>query len=412
MKKIRTTSRNMISSLVQVSALGLMLHQSAYAEDHWKLTLKNAFIERNFDNEAVKDFGSWSQGVSLFYTSPYQASPIDQLEIGLDASLQYAYRLSHDKHIADTIFPFDQQTQQQAQDFVKYGGTLKLKYLDNILRVGELWLDMPMTTVDASRQLLTSYLGANINSKVNDKLTIEAGRVAQVSARNQEGFDKLSYTSNGTTYTSEGLNYIDLRYQFNKQLKAEYYFGNLEDLFNTHYLGLEHIYQVSDKAKITSKFKYFNAKNTHQQLDIDSQNISFLETLNYNHYSIALGYQKIDGDAYPLLDGYLPQLYFINWNTTGFAKAKEESFHIIYGYDFKNKLPGLKTLIKYSYGDNIKMTDGQKNKETEWDFIWSYNFQQPMLKGVGLTYMFIKYNVDSGNDFNENRVFLTYNKSF
>lgn len=412
MNQIGKTSRNMITTFAQVSALGLVMLQSVYAEDHWKLTLKNAFIDRNYQNEAVNDFGSWSQGVSLFYNSPYLASPIDQLEIGLDASLQYAYRLSHDKHVADTILPFDQQTQRQAQDFVKYGGTLKLKYQDNVIRAGELWLDLPVTTVDASRQLLTSYLGANINSKVNDKLTIEAGHVAQVSPRNQEGFDKFSYTSNGTTYTSGGLSYIDLRYEFNKQLKAEYYFGHMENLFNTHYLGIEHIYPLSDKAKITSKLKYFNARNANHQLDINSQNIGFLEKLNYKNYSIALGYQKIDGDAYPLLDGYLPELYFINWNTTAFAKAKEESYHIIYGYDFKNSLPGLSTLIKFSYGDNIKTADGQKNKETECDFIWSYNFQQPMLKGVGLLYMFVKYDVDIGNDFDENRVFLTYSKSF
>ncbi len=35
---------------------------------------------------------------------------------------------------------------------------------------------------------------------------------------------------------SDGLNYIDLRYQFTPSLKGEYYFGNLEDLYNKHYV--------------------------------------------------------------------------------------------------------------------------------------------------------------------------------
>lgn len=412
MNKIQMSSRNIIATFAQITTLGLVFTQFAYAQDHWKLTLKNAFIERDFQNEALTDTGSWSQGISLFYTSDYKALPIDQLQIGVDASVQYAYRLSNDKHVADTILPFDVATQTQAHDFAKYGGTLKLKYQDNIVRVGELWLDLPVTAVDASRQLLTSYLGANINSKVNDQLNIEAGRVAKVSPRNQEDFDKFSYTSNGTKYTSDGLNYVDLRYQFNDRLKAEYYFGNLESLFNTHYLGLEHTYKVDDNAKIISKLKYFNAKNANNQLDIDSQNVGFLETLKYKNHSFAMGYQKIIGDAYPLPDGYLPQTYFVNWNTTGFFKAKEESFHFIYSYDFKDSIPGLNTTIKYSYGDNIKMTGGEKNKESEWDFVWGYNFQQPLLKGVGLQYIYIRYDIDKGENFDENRLFLTYSKTF
>ncbi len=46
-----------------------------------------------------------------------------------------------------------------------------------------------------------------------------------------------------------------------------------------------------------------------------------LETLKINNHSIGLGYQQIIGDsAYPLLDGLLPEPYFINWNATGFFK--------------------------------------------------------------------------------------------
>ncbi|HDU7926899.1 TPA: outer membrane porin, OprD family, partial [Acinetobacter baumannii] len=38
-------------------------------EDEWKFTLKNAYINRDFDNDALKDTGSWSQAASLFYKS-------------------------------------------------------------------------------------------------------------------------------------------------------------------------------------------------------------------------------------------------------------------------------------------------------------------------------------------------------
>ena len=85
---------------------------------------------------------------------------------------------------------------------------------------------------------------------------------------------------------------------------------------------------------------------------------------------------------------------------------------MIYAYNFKDQIPGLNTIAKYSYGTDIKMANGQENKETELDLILSYNVQHPMLKGVGVQYMFVDYNVDHGNDFQENRAFLTYTKKF
>ena len=80
------------------------------------------------------------------------------------------------------------------------------------------------------------------------------------------------------TKESDGLNYIDLRYQFTPSLKGEYYFGNLEDLYNKHYVGLEHNWKQPNFA-LTSKFKYFNAKDDGNTFDIDAQNIGVLETL-------------------------------------------------------------------------------------------------------------------------------------
>ena len=128
-----------------------------------EIHFKNAYINRDFDNDALKDTGSWSQAASLFYKSKMHDTPLviadKPITIGADASVQYAVRLSSDKHVADTVLPFNKETQSQASDYLKYGATLKLGYDKTLLSVGELWLDLPVTAVDASRQLLTSYWG-------------------------------------------------------------------------------------------------------------------------------------------------------------------------------------------------------------------------------------------------------------
>ena len=88
---------------------------------------------------------------------------------------------------------------------------------------------------------------------------------------------------------------------------------------------------------------------------------SVLETLKVKNHTFGLGYQQIIGEsAYPLPDGFLPETYFINWNATGFFKEDERSYHVMYGYDFKDYVPGLNAMVKYVYGHDFKAANGEK----------------------------------------------------
>ncbi|MQZ30331.1 OprD family porin [Acinetobacter haemolyticus] len=413
------TQTFMLSILLWMSGSSSMLwaaDPTQAIQDEWKFNLKNAYLYRDYDNPNVKNFGSWSQGISLFYTSNLHDTPLmiadKPFRIGADASVQYAVRLSGDRHVSDMMLPFDSRTQSQAADYSKYGATLKLGYDKTLLSLGELWLDLPVTTSDASRQLITSYWGTNLKSQISEQLYAELGRVEKVSPRNEEDFRKFSFTSNGRTEYSDGLNYLDLRYQVTPALKAEYYFGNLEDLYNKHYLGLEHNWK-QPTFSLNSKLKYFSAKNDGRNFDIDAQNIGVLEMLKVNNQSFGLGYQQIVGkSAYPLPDGFLPELYFINWNATGFFKKNERSYHVMYGYDFKDYLPGLNAMVKYVYGHKFKTATGENNHETESNVLVNYTFQQPYLKGFAIQYLRVDYKVKYGNDFGEDRFFLNYTKRF
>ncbi len=404
---------------LSMGMLGIFgLSHTANAEDNFKLVLKNAFIERNYDDDAIKDPGSWSQGISGFYTSDYIPTVLTvadkPIEIGMDASLQYALRLSDDRHVDDTVLPFSPYSKTQDRNFLKYGGTLKLKYDKTEFKIGELWLDLPITATDASRQLLSSYWGGQIKSQLSDKLKLELGRIEQVSPRYAEGFQRFTYTTNGKTHQSDGLNYIDFKYNVTPNIMAEYYYGNLEDLYDKHYLGLEHWYK-SDKFKAQTRFKYFRSQDSGSSIagEVDNHNIGLIEKVFVGNHTVALGYQQLFGDtAYPLPDGFLPELYFINWNTTGFFKKDEKSIHFLYGYDFKNYVPGLNAMVKYVHGYDFKDNQGRKNNESETNFILSYDFQNPKLKGLSFQWLYINYDVKTGNDFQENRILTTYTKKF
>lgn len=388
------------------------ISQGIFAEENWRLDLKNAYIERDFDNSAIKNNGSWSQGASLFYDSKFKPTPVDGLEIGLDANVQYAVRLSNDKHVPDSVLPFDPVNQSQADDFVKYGGTLKLKYKDHVLKAGEIWMDSPMASRDASRQLVATYLGTTLQSKINPNLDVELGHITRVSPRNDENHPKLSFTQNGEKIVSDGMTFIDVDYKATDALKLSYSFGHLENIMNKHYVGLDYLWTINSELNLNSRIRYFNAQDSGSAAQIDSQNIGFLETVKYKNHSLSAGIQKIEGEAFPLLDGFLPELYFINWNVTGFFKKNEQSYHLIYAYNFKDSIPGLNTIVKYSYGEDIDMGDQHDHTESELNLIASYQFQNEKLKGFGMQYLFVNYDSKYGNDFDENRFFVNYTKKF
>lgn len=394
-----------------LTTLSSSLHAS-FDDDQLKVVFKNAYIDRDFDNTDLKDTGSWSQGISAFYTSGYTDTP---LQVGLDLSAQYALRLSEDKGVADTVLPFDTDEQEQERHFLKYGGTLKAKYNDSELRVGELWSNLPVTAIDGSRQLIASYQGLQFNHKVNDGLKFELGRIEKFSSRFDEDFSDLSLTLNGQTNTSSGLNYIDVRYKATDNIDLEYYYGQLTDIFNQHYISVDYTKKF-DQISSNTALKYFNTTETSDSKfqNIDNHNIGLIQRLEYQNHKFAVGYQQISGDdPYPILDDFIPALYFINWNVTGFFKKDEKSWHFIYGYNFKNYLPGLTAVTKYSHGYDIDRGDGlDKNSENELNLALSYNFQTPLLKDISISYLLADYNVEYGNDFTENRLFLNYVKKF
>ncbi|OAL76707.1 hypothetical protein AY606_12080 [Acinetobacter sp. SFB] len=61
----------LLSTLSEIS----LSSQAQTAEPEWKFTLKNAYIEQDFDSSGVKNFGSWSPSASLFYTSKMRETP-------------------------------------------------------------------------------------------------------------------------------------------------------------------------------------------------------------------------------------------------------------------------------------------------------------------------------------------------
>lgn len=84
----------------------------------------------------------------------------------------------------------------------------------------------------------------------------------------------------------------------------------------------------------------------------------------------------------------------------------------MYGYDFKDYAPGLNTMVKYVYGSDFKDAQGRDNHESETNFILTYDVQNPKLKGLAFRWLYVNYDIEHGNSFQENRVMTTFTKNF
>ncbi|TCM66609.1 outer membrane OprD family porin [Acinetobacter calcoaceticus] len=389
------------------------------ADSKSAINLRNFYFDRQFSMPQAKDTGSWSQGVMARYESGYTDTP---LQVSVDASLKYALRLTdHNQQRADTNLPFDTEQNQQYRDYAKYGLTLKLKYNNTELKVGELNPRTPVVYIDESRQLPTSYAGIMLESSEITNLKVTAGRITHINSRNDNDYEKLSLHSTGPRLESDGLNLLGLDYTFTPNFKTSYWFGQLEDIYQQNYFSASYSHDFNDlKLKLDSN--YFHNKEEGKKLygKIDSQAVGLMATLSTKNHMLSTGVQKNIGDSiFPTLAGYPPQPYLQAWSNLPFNNPEEFIWHMTYSYDFKDLgLNGLKSRLSYHHGSGIQRKDLLDNKETEKIVGLLYVIPEGKLKGLGLEWRYteadFKYGAlnNPGNDFKENRFITTYTFNF
>lgn len=220
-------------------------------EINFDVTFKNLYAKRDFDAAYRASIGSWSQGVIARVNGQHEFS--DETALLYTGSLQYAQRLSEDKHSNDMIMPFDTHLQEQASEYKKIAGSIGLKHKQHQISWGEQWVDTPLATTDYSRQLLTIYQGWLYSGQLNPQLKVDLGYLDKFSPRNEEKFRKITVNNQ----ESDGLTYLDLKFKtLQGNLQTQIFLSELEDLYNQYSLGLQYKTQVGD-LRFKSKFRYY-----------------------------------------------------------------------------------------------------------------------------------------------------------
>ena len=292
-----------------------------------------------------------------------------------------------------------------------------------------------MTSNDG-RLLPQTFEGGQITSNDIENLTLVGGKLEHAKGRNSTNNDSLTIAgSNGATTTktsnkrSNEFYFAGGDYKITKDLTAQYYYGNLEDFYKQHFLGLTHNWALPVGA-IKSDLRYFNSssdgKNGNQEGrlagyrssgyqnnggEVDNRTWSAKFTYSLQGHAVSAGYQRVNGTSdFPFLNqGDGASAYLITDSQIGkFQRAGERTWLAQYAYDFAAiGVPGLTTSVIYLKGDNVATSAGDKG-EWERDFNLGYVVPEGTFKGVGLAWKNASLRSDVARNQDENRLIVSY----
>ncbi|WP_242207738.1 MULTISPECIES: OprD family porin [unclassified Pseudomonas] len=451
------------STLALAVAVGVMAQQAGAAgfieDSKATLGLRNFYI--NTDNRdsaagtaANKRAGvqskneEWGQGFDLRFISGYTQGTVG---FGIDAIGLLGVRLDSGggtngataTSYGGTVFP-SKSNGEAVDNFSSLGLTAKAKISQTELKLGTLQPKNPVIVTNDGRLLPQTWQGGQITSGDIKDLTLVGGQIEAVKGRNSSNNEQLSIGgANAHTITGRDSNkfiYAGGDYKITKDLTAQYYYGNLEDFYKQHFLGLVHNWAIGPGV-LKSDLRYFNSSddgaNGHDPLYYSSGNYDGVASgkgkVDNNLYSglflytvaghtFGGGYQVSNGSSdFPWLNqGDGSSNYTItDMQIQKFGRAGERTWQARYSYDFaKIGVPGLTAGLVYLRGDNIDTVSGTRpypesgSGRSEWerDLTVGYVVPEGPLKNLGLMWKNAMWRNDipGQRDQDENRLIVSY----
>ncbi len=411
-----------IAILAATATLGTSATYADFVDDSQvQLKFKNFYLDRQIKENPAANWGSWSQGITLDAKSGYQDIGAG-IQVGADLLVQHAFKLNARDKNPDWILPHDGK--ESKDNFGKVGATLKAKVSQTELKVGELLPVSPVLVFDPSRQLLTTYSGAWLESKDVKDTKLTLAYIDGINNRYDNQFRELTKFAPPANYDTgaeaDGMYIAGIDHQFTPEIGASYWYADVQDIYTQQYVGANYKTKLGEKAKLDSHVRYFDNSDSGDKLygEVDNQALSVGAKVNYGAHTVGVGYQQMFGDtAFPTLGGWVPQPYLVNWGVATFTNVNEKSWGFTYGYDFAELgAKGLNATAVYFTGSDAEVKTAQgalkDQKSDEFNLIVNYTVPEGKLKGLGIQGMYIDANYDWKSDLKEYRVATTYTYKF
>lgn len=408
------------------------------------LELRNVYF--NQDNRSGSAAPSkqeeWGQAFILNFASGYTQGPVG---FGVDALGMLGVRLDSGRgrhgnpngvNQGGFVFPTDSDG-RAVPAFSSLGLTGKMRFAKTELKVGTLQPKLPVVVYNDGRLLPETFEGWQAKSKDFDDFTLIGGRLSGVKSRNSSNNEDLAISGAGgpTGKRSNQFYYAGVDYTLRPNLLLQYYYGDLENFYQQHFVGLVHTLALP-VGSLKSDLRFFDSSpdgrndnaagraegyrsnGYHNNGEVDNRVLAGLFTYNVGGHSVSLGYQHLSGSSdFPFLNqGDGSGTYLITDRQTGarFQRAGENTWVGQYGYNFAAVgVPGLTGQVTYQRGGDIKSDQGDQH-EWERDLLLTYAFQNATFKGFAMSWRnaMLRSTVATQRDLDENRLYLTYTHAF
>lgn len=445
------------STLALAVAVGVMAQQAGAAgfieDSKATLGLRNFYINTDNRDSAAKTASGvqnkneeWGQGFDLRFISGYTQGTVG---FGIDAIGLLGIKLDSGggtngataTSYGGTVFP-SKSNGEAVDNFSSLGLTAKAKISQTELKIGTLQPKNPVIVTNDGRLLPQTWQGGQITSGDIKDLTLVGGQIEAVKGRNSSNNEQLSIGgANSPTISGRDSNkfiYAGGDYKITKDLTAQYYYGNLEDFYKQHFLGLVHNWAIGPGV-LKSDLRYFNSSDD----GANGNTPAYYSTGNYT--GTASGRGKVDNNLYSGLFLYTVEGHTFGggyqvsngssdfpWLNQGdgssnytitdmqiqkFGRAGEKTWQARYSYDFaKVGLPGLTAGMVYLRGDNIDTVgangreNGNGNSEWERDLTIGYVIPEGPAKNLGFMWKNATWRNDipGQRDQDENRLIVSY----
>jgi hypothetical protein len=424
-------------------AVSLVLPLSAMAVDttghSLELKARGVYFDRDFETDS-NDRSQSGLGLQLNYESPYFA---DFIGVGLSGysvtKLDASGRETTDVLSVDNNGDVQDSFGQVAQAFVK------LKYQDLAgAKLGRQLHKSMLLSSSGSRAVPNTFSGGSFQVMPLKGLNLYGARYNEWSPRAKSSFEEFK-----TDNSADGaIDYIDT-------VGASYASGpfsvNLEHLRAQDFLsktGLVAAYSFALPNSSTLKFtggihtsrddgKLFVTGSESAELDDedvpgaingvtasdnDGQGIYFAADWKLGNVELGAAVAKFDGAW--IEDNFAGDHGTNPFPTGGvladFSNRDEQVWMVKGGYDWKDQVKGLKTLLSYKSGSNAKNSvDSSLGEADENELAFDLTYQVPMIKGMALRYTYLNYHSDKTGrldgvkeDETDHRVYLDYTYRF
>ena len=389
-----------------------------------ELTARNFYFDRDFKVEnrypALRD---WTQGFIFKAQSGFTDGPIG---FGLDLLATAGFKLDADAKYGGTgNLIRSLETNEPADQYGEVGVTLKAKVSETEVRIGTLQPMTPVLVGSPARLLPQTYRGVAVQSKDIQGLDLQASYIDEVNQRDSTNYEAIKISGVNGRYISEETDYLyylgghyDLT---NNPLRLTAFHMDVNDLYRQSLLGITYKYPISNQSTFTTQLRYYisDEDGTAKAGLVDNNLLhSHSELQHQNHKFIFSTFHHFGDTAFPYLTGGETGLAIDTW-TGEFLNAKERVYSLRYEYDFKDYIPGLRFMTRYTHGSNIyaPQLGGTDFSEDELDFDLAYTVQNGPLKNLGLRARYAIYDNDMPitaniKPANETRINIDYTWKF